>query len=295
MRRHSIGSSDRARSVRPTGLRFAIILAVISAVIFDLDGVLLDSEQLWDRARRETVDEQGGHWPPGATEATQGMSSTEWASYLRENAGLSASSDEIVAAVLDKLVGYYRQGLPLLPGAVEAVKRMAGRWPLGLASSSNREVINLVLDLSRMRDLFAVTVSSEEVPRGKPAPDVYLETARRLQVEPSRCVAVEDSANGIRSAVSSGMCVIAIPNWRYPPGADVLATADLVLPNLDELTADAVMQADAVPELRIEERLDEQEIQSFPASDPHSDWAGPVERPFVAARLRGLGESPPKT
>ena len=264
-------------------------------MIFDLDGVLLDSEQLWDRARRDTVDEQHGHWPLGATEAMQGMSSTEWASYLKENADLSLSNDEIIAAVVGKLLGYYRQGLPLIPGAVEAVKRVAGRWPLGLASSSNREVIDLVLDLSAMRPLFAVTVSSEEVPRGKPAPDVYLETARRLRVEPSRCAAAEDSANGIRSAVSSGMCVIVIPNHRYPPGADVLGTADLLLPNLDELSPEAVIRADGAHEFRIEERLDEQEIQSFPASDPHSDWAGPVEGRFAAARLRGLGESPPNT
>lgn len=284
--------------------------AVISAVIFDLDGVLMDSEQLWDRARRETVEEHDGHWPSGATAAMQGMSSTEWSAYLRENAGLELPSGQIVESVLDKLVGYYRQGLPLLPGADSAVRRIADHWPVGLASSSNREVIDLVLELSSMSRLFAVTVSSEEVARGKPAPDVYLEAARRLRVEPTRCAAVEDSANGIRSAVSAGMCVIALPNPHYPPGPDALAQADLVLSELDQLTADVIVRACTTQELRIEHRLDEQEIESFPASDPHSDWAGPLEgRPLEGrlpgarlpgarlpgARLPGTGESPSKT
>jgi HAD superfamily hydrolase (TIGR01509 family) len=283
---------------------------VISAVIFDLDGVLMDSEQLWDRARRETVEEHDGHWPPGATEAMQGMSSTEWSAYLREKAGLDLSSDQIVESVLDKLFGYYRQDLPLMPGADSAVRRIADRWPVGLASSSNREIIDLVLELSSMSRLFAVTVSSEEVARGKPAPDVYLEAARRLRVEPSRCAAVEDSANGIQSALSAGMSVIALPNPHYPPGPDALAQADLVLPGLDQLIPEAIIRAGANQELRIEHRLDEQEIQSFPASDPHSDWAGPLEgRPLGArlpgarlpgarlpgARLPGAGESPSKT
>ena len=283
---------------------------VISAVIFDLDGVLMDSEQLWDRARRETVEEHDGHWPPGATEAMQGMSSTEWSAYLREKAGLDLSSDQIVESVLDKLFGYYRQDLPLMPGADSAVRRIADRWPVGLASSSNREIIDLVLELSSMSRFFAVTVSSEEVARGKPAPDVYLEAARRLRVEPSRCAAVEDSANGIQSALSAGMSVIALPNPHYPPSPDALAQADLVLSGLDQLIPEAIIRAGATQELRIEHRLDEQEIQSFPASDPHSDWAGPLEgRPLGArlpgarlpgarlpgARLPGAGESPSKT
>ena len=126
----------------------------------------------------------------------------------------------------------------MLPGAVEAVQRLSERWPLGLASSSNREVIDAVLSAAGIADRFRATVSSEEVERGKPAPDVYLEAARRLGVEPRRSAAVEDSRNGIRSARAAGMRVVAIPNPRYPPGEDALADADLVLRSLDELTAE---------------------------------------------------------
>jgi HAD superfamily hydrolase (TIGR01509 family) len=249
---------------------------MIDAVIFDLDGVLMDSEQLWDRARREVVADNDGDWPTGATEEMQGMSSPEWSAYLKERAGLHLTTNQIVETVLEKLLEQYRERLPLLPGAVDAVRRMADRWPVGLASSSNREVIDRFLELASLVDAFAATVSSEEVPRGKPAPDVYLETARRLNVPASNCAAVEDSSNGIRSASSAAMCVLAVPNPHYPPGPDAIARSDLVLSRLDELTAETVREADQNRRLRAEDRIDEEEIESFPASDAHSDWAGPA-------------------
>ena len=217
---------------------------MIESVVFDLDGVLLDSEQLWDRARRETVDAYGGRWPAGGTQDMQGMSSTEWASYLRQHAGVDATPEAIVDAVLDRLLGFYRDGLALLPGATDAVRRMSASWPLGLASSSNRPVIDAVLALAGLDQLFEVTLSSEEVPRGKPAPDVYIEVARRLGVRAGNSAAVEDSANGIRSARAAGMCVAVLPNREYPPPADVLETADLVLRTLDDLTVDTLVRAD---------------------------------------------------
>jgi len=218
---------------------------MIESVVFDLDGVLLDSEPLWDRARRDTVDQFGGHWPPSGTADMQGMSSNEWAEYLQENAGIDVTPKEVIDAVVDRLLGYYRANLPLLPGAPAAVRRIAAAWPLGLASSSNRPVIDTVLELAGLADLFQVTLSSDEVPHGKPAPDVYFETARRLSVRPSHCAAVEDSANGIRAAKAAGMRVLVIPNPHFPPSPDVLETADLVLAELDKLTVDAVRRADA--------------------------------------------------
>jgi beta-phosphoglucomutase-like phosphatase (HAD superfamily) len=155
---------------------------------------------------------------------------------------------------------------------LEAVSRLGKRWPLGLASSSNRVVIDEVLDVAGIRDLFAVTVSSEEVAHGKPAPDVYLEAARRLGRVPSRCVAIEDSANGIRSAVAAGMRVVAVPNREFRPAAEVLALADLVLESLGEVTVERLEGLDR--QASLDERLDEEEVESFPASDPHADWAG---------------------
>jgi HAD superfamily hydrolase (TIGR01509 family) len=134
--------------------------------------------------------------------------------------------------------------LPLLPGAVEAVRRLAARWPLALASSANRPIIDLVVERAGLGEAFTVTVSSEEVARGKPAPDVYLEAARRLGADPRRCAAVEDSANGLRSAAAAGMRVVAVPNRRYPPAPELVGTADLVLADLRELTPAAIAQLD---------------------------------------------------
>jgi HAD superfamily hydrolase (TIGR01509 family) len=211
-----------------------------AAVIFDLDGVIVDSESAWDQARRELVAEVGGTWKPEATRAMLGMSSPEWSRYVRDELGVPMSADEINAAVVDHIERHYRAALPLIPGAVDAVKRIAARWPLGLASSSNRPIIDLVLEQAGLTDRFAVTVSSEEVSRGKPAPDVYLEAARRLGVDAADCVAIEDSSNGLRSAAASDMTVIAIPNRDFPPDPDALALAATVLDAIDALTTELV-------------------------------------------------------
>jgi HAD superfamily hydrolase (TIGR01509 family) len=213
---------------------------VIDAVVFDLDGVIVDSEHVWDEARQQLAEERGGRWHEQASRDMMGMSSPEWSRYMHDVIGLRESPEEINAEVVRRLQAVYRKGVPLIPGAVEAVKRLAARWPLGLASSSNRKVIDFVLEASGLARSFAATVSSEEVSRGKPAPDVYLAAARRLGVEPARCAAVEDSENGISSAKAAGMRTIAIPNPRYPPAEDALAQADLVLDSVDELTAEVV-------------------------------------------------------
>jgi beta-phosphoglucomutase-like phosphatase (HAD superfamily) len=123
---------------------------------------------------------------------------------------------------------------------VDAVKRIGDRWPVAIASSSNRELIEVVLDAAGLDRLVRVVVSSEEVARGKPAPDVYLEAIRRLRVEPRRAAAVEDSHNGIRSAHVAGLRVIAIPNPHFPPDPEALAVADVVLDSIDELTVEVV-------------------------------------------------------
>jgi HAD superfamily hydrolase (TIGR01509 family) len=212
---------------------------VIEAVVFDLDGLLLDSEQLWDEVREELARERGGRCHEGAQRDMMGMSSPEWSRYMHEVIGLSEPPEEIAAEVVQRMMERYREQLPLLPGALEAVERLAARWPLGLASSSNRELIDLTLQLSGMDKYFRASVSSEEVARGKPAPDVYLEAARRLGVPPERCAAIEDSHNGIRSAKAAAMRVMAIPNPHFPPG-DALEEADVVLGSLDELTPEVV-------------------------------------------------------
>jgi HAD superfamily hydrolase (TIGR01509 family) len=213
---------------------------VIEAVIFDLDGVLLDSEQLWDEAREQLARERSGRWHENAQRDMMGMSSTEWSRYMHDVIGLPEPPEEISREVVERLAKLYREHLPVVPGAREAVERLAARWPLGLASSSNRELIDLALELLGVNHLFKATVSSEEVARGKPAPDVYLEAARRLGVDPTHAAAIEDSENGIRAAKAAGMRVIAIPNRHFPPPDEALAQADVVLDSLAELTPETI-------------------------------------------------------
>jgi HAD superfamily hydrolase (TIGR01509 family) len=212
----------------------------IAAVVFDLDGVLLDSEAAWVEVKREYTEENGGRWKQSAEWDMLGMSSTEWSRDMHDELGVPVPPEQISSEVADRLARQYRDRLPLLPGAVEAVRSLAGHWPLGLASSSNRNVIDLALEAAGIADAFAATVSSEEVERGKPAPDVYLETARRLGVEPAECVAIEDSTNGIRSAHAAEMAVIAVPNRDFPPEPEALALSALVLDSLDQLSPERV-------------------------------------------------------
>jgi len=217
---------------------------VIRAVVFDLDGVIVDSEHVWDAAREALARERGGRWHENAQQDMMGMSSVEWSRYMHEVIRLEDPPEEISDAVVARLEAIYREELPLIDGVNEAVAGLAGRWPLGVASSSNRQIIDLVLNLSGLDRYFRVTVSSEEVPRGKPSPDVYLEAARRLGSDPNATTAVEDSHNGIMSARAAGMRVIAIPNRRYPPGEDALTEADVVLRSISELTP-AVVEGEA--------------------------------------------------
>jgi HAD superfamily hydrolase (TIGR01509 family) len=213
---------------------------MIEAVVFDLDGVLIDSEPVWERARRELVAERGGHWAPDAQRKLMGMSTPEWARYLSEDLGVGLPPDQVAALVTDRMAASYREHLPLLPGAVAAVHRLAARWPLGLASSAPAVLVDTVLESSGLRSCFLVTMSTEQVARGKPAPDIYLAVAARLGYSPPDCAAIEDSSNGLRSAAAAGFPVIAVPRPQYPPDPDALASASLVLSSLTELTTGAV-------------------------------------------------------
>ena len=206
------------------------------AVVFDLDGVLLDSEQRWNDAKEAVTTAAGGRWRDDAATAMMGMSSPEWSAYMHDELAVPYEPERINELVVERMAAGYAEELPLLPGAIDAVETLAARWPLGLASSSNREIINAFLDLSGLRDRFRVTTSSEEVGRGKPSPDVYLEVAARLGADAARCVAVEDSSNGLRAAAAAGMAVIAVPNPHYPPAPDALALAEATVMTPGEVT-----------------------------------------------------------
>jgi HAD superfamily hydrolase (TIGR01509 family) len=209
-------------------------------VVFDLDGVLVDSESQWDEIRRGVAAEAGRPWPADATRALQGMSTPEWSAYLTEVVGVPGRPKEVAARVIDRMASRYHSWLPLLPGAVEVVQRLGSRWPLGLASSSPRQLIEAVLESAGLASQFRATVSTEEVEAGKPSPAVYEEAVRRLGVDPQRAVAIEDSSNGLRSAARAGLRVIAVPNEAFPPAKDALTLAAVVVHALDDITAPLV-------------------------------------------------------
>jgi HAD superfamily hydrolase (TIGR01509 family) len=214
---------------------------VIDAVVFDMDGVIVDSEQVWDDVRRTYTHEVGGTFTEDATRAMMGMSSPEWSRYMSESLGVPGTPEQINADIVARMLERYGQEPPLIPGATDAVRRIAARWPLAIASSSNRELIDMVLHAAGLHSLFQVTVSSEEVAHGKPAPDVYLEAAARLGVEPGRCTAIEDSQAGIRSAKGAGMWVVAVPNPHFPPDDEALAQADVVLDSIDKVWPETIV------------------------------------------------------
>ncbi|HEX8856031.1 MAG TPA: HAD family phosphatase [Thermoleophilaceae bacterium] len=212
----------------------------IDAVVFDMDGVLLHSEEVWNASKEAVIRENGGRWRDDAPRSMMGMSSAEWSRYMHDELGVPLPPERIDELVVQRMRDTYEHALPLIPGADEAVRRIANRWPLAVASSSNRPIIDLALELAGLDGCFQATVSSEEVGRGKPAPDVYLEAAARLGADPRRCAAVEDSTNGILSAHAAGMKVIAIPNPTYPPEPHGLDAADVVLESIEQLTTEVV-------------------------------------------------------
>lgn len=217
----------------------------VDAVIFDLDGVLIDSERVWNDVRRRFTEAHRGRWRADAQKAMMGMSSAEWSTYMHDALGVAADPEQIVDGVVRQMVARYREQLPLLPGAQTAVRRVAARWPLGLASSANRPLIDLVLHEAGLHTSFAETLSTDEVGRGKPAPDAHLEVAHRLGVPPGRCAGIEDSTNGLLALRAAGLRTIAIPNRHFPPDPAVMASADAVISHLDQLTVEVIDPAGA--------------------------------------------------
>lgn len=212
----------------------------IEAVVFDLDGVIIDSEEVWEEVRRGYVASFGRSFRPDTQERMMGMSTPEWSAHLAEEVGVPRTAAQVADDVLGQMAVRYRDDLPLIPGSVASVRRIAERYPVALASSSARVLIDQVLATAELTSVFQVTLSTEEVPRGKPYPDVYLAAAEKLGLAPAVCAAVEDSSNGLRSAGAAGFAVVAVPHGVYPPAPDALATASLVVSDLRELTVEAI-------------------------------------------------------
>jgi HAD superfamily hydrolase (TIGR01509 family) len=212
----------------------------IQAVVFDLDGVIIDTEEVWEEVRRAYVAEHRRQFLPDSQQLMMGMSTPEWSRHLAEDVGVGLPREQVAAEVLARMAERYRADLPLIPGSVDAVRRIAAAYPVALASSSARILIDQVLATAGLAGVFRVTLSTEEVPRGKPAPDVYRAAVSRLGLDASACAAVEDSSNGLRSAAAAGLAVVCVPHGVYPPAPDALAMAELVIDSLDELTVEAI-------------------------------------------------------
>ncbi|RMB57782.1 HAD family hydrolase [Tessaracoccus antarcticus] len=209
------------------------------AIIFDMDGTLMETEEQWDVVRRQLAADAGLPWPKEATQAMMGMSTPEWSGYLVSTVGLPMSAPEAAEATINAMAEHHRAGVELLPGAIAAVRRMAETYPIAIASSSPRRLIDAGVEAMGIGDLLAASVSTEEVAAGKPAPDGFLRAAELLGVDPGACVAVEDSTNGVLSALAAGMAVVCVPPAFHPPSDDVLARTT-VLGTLDELTLDLI-------------------------------------------------------
>jgi beta-phosphoglucomutase-like phosphatase (HAD superfamily) len=214
----------------------------VDAVLFDLDGVLVDTEPWWDEVRTAFAAAHGRPWGPADQAAVMGANSPGWARIMRERLGLhDMAEDEILAAVVDGVLACYRNRKPpRVPGAPEAVRRIAASRPVAIASSSHPAVIRAAVDALGLGDVLGAIISSDEVEHGKPAPDVYLLAARRLGVAPGRCLVVEDSINGVRAGRAAGMAVVLVPSPSVPPAGDARDLADLVLDRLADLDPDAI-------------------------------------------------------
>ncbi|MFE0588592.1 HAD family hydrolase [Micromonospora echinospora] len=210
------------------------------AVIFDLDGVIVDSEPVWEEVRRAYVAAHGGTWRPDTQRRLMGMSTGEWSRHLSDDLGVDRTAEQVATEVVEEMARRYAERVPLIDGADDVARRLAGRWPLGLASSSPTRLIAAALAATGLTDTFGATLSTEETAHGKPAPDVYLAVAARLGVDPARCVAVEDSSNGVRSAAAAGMRVVAVPHGAYPLDPDAERLAAVVLPSIGALTPEVV-------------------------------------------------------
>jgi HAD superfamily hydrolase (TIGR01509 family) len=214
----------------------------VEAVVFDLDGVIIDSEETWEEVRRGYVAAHGRSFLPDTQTRLMGMSTGEWSHHLAVDVGVGLPADQVASEVLARMADRYRAHLPLIPGAVDAVRRIASAYPVALASSSARILIDSVLSSSGLDEVFQVVLSTEEVPRGKPAPDVYLLAAAKLGFDPARCAGIEDSSNGLRAVAAAGMKVVCVPHGVYPPAEDALAQASLVVPSLTELSVNALAE-----------------------------------------------------
>lgn len=209
---------------------------MIEAVIFDMDGLLIDSEPFWDKARSSMAAKAGKDWNKDDHKAVMGVSTSEWVGYMISRLELVMSPKAVEQKIVAEMVTLYQRQIPYLPGAAEAVALSAAKYPTGLASGSPRSLIDTVTGDKALKGKFKAILSSDQIEHGKPSPDIYLATAKMLGARPKNCVCLEDSGNGILAGKNAAMKVIAVPDSRFPPGAEKLHAADVVLESLSEFS-----------------------------------------------------------
>jgi HAD superfamily hydrolase (TIGR01509 family) len=208
----------------------------IDAVVFDMDGILVDSEVYWRECREAFARDRGLIWTAEDQHHAMGRNTLEWAQVMRERLKLDLSPEAIAEEMIQRVQARYEARLPLLPGALEAVHAVAGRYRMALASGSPPPIIRFVIDRAELQDVFEAVIYGEEMSHGKPAPDIYLETLRQLDLPPSQAVGIEDSANGVRALKAAGMIAVAVPSPGFSLPDDVLALADRVLDSMVQLS-----------------------------------------------------------
>ena len=212
----------------------------IEAIIFDMDGVLVDSEVYWDKSRVEYARDRGKDWTDDFQRLAMGRSTVGWARVMQEKLTLDESIEEIIAEMKERVIAHYEERMPTRPGALESVRHMKQHFRVGLASGSPTEIIKAVLRITELDQLFEVMIYGDEVPRGKPAPDIYLEALKALGVSAAVSLGIEDSANGLRSLKAAGMVAVAAPSPDYPLPDDALALADAHITTLEDFTLELV-------------------------------------------------------
>ena len=212
----------------------------IEAVIYDMDGVLVDSEVYWDKSRVEFARDRGLVWTDEFQRLAMGRSTVGWATVMQEKLALDEPIDEIIAEMKARVIAHYEELMPARPGALESVAHLKRHFRVGLASGSPTDIIKAVLRITGLDQIFEVMIYGDEVPRGKPAPDIYLEALKQLGVAPAVSLGIEDSANGLRALKAAGMFAVAAPSPDYPLPADVLALADAHITTLEDFTVDLV-------------------------------------------------------
>ncbi len=205
----------------------------IEAVIFDMDGVLVDSEVYWNKSRVEFARDRGKIWTDDYQRLAMGRSTVGWATVMREKLQLDESIDDIIAEMKGRVIAHYERRMPTRPGAIESVHRMKQHFRVGLASGSPTEIIKAVLRITGLDQVFEVMIYGDDIPRGKPAPDIYLEAMAQLGVSPDVTVGIEDSANGLRSLKAAGMAAVAAPSPDFPLPPEILELADARIDTLE--------------------------------------------------------------